>query len=72
MSLVRIHDINKYWIPYCTHNNTHITFREGGQVRHGRFKNIAKNGECIIEINGTTQSFTSALIKNVRGLDFIE
>ena len=65
-------DINKYWTPYCTHNNTHITFREGGQVRHGRFKNIAKNGECIIEINGTTQSFTSALIKNVRGLDFIE
>ena len=65
-------DINKYWTPYCIHNNTHITFQDGDQVRHGRFKNIAKNGECIIEINGTTQSFTSASIKNVRGLDFIE
>ena len=64
-------DINKYWTPYCIHNNTHITFQEGGQVRHGRFKNIAKNGECVIEMNGTTQSFTGAEIKNVRGLDFI-
>ena len=51
-------DINKYWTPYCIHNNKNITFQEGGQIRQGRFTNIAKNGECVIEINGTTQSFT--------------
>ena len=65
-------DINKYWTPYCIHNNKNITFQEGGQIRQGRFKNIAKNGECVIKMNGTTQSFTGAVIKNVRGLDFIE
>ena len=65
-------DINKYWTPYCIHNNKNITFQEGGQIRQGRFTNIAKNGECVIEMNGTTQSFTGAVIKNVRGLDFIE
>ena len=65
-------DINKYWTPYCIHNKKNITFQEGGQIRQGRFTNIAKNGECVIEMNGTTQSFTVAVIKNVRGLDFIE
>ena len=65
-------DINKYWTPYCIHNNKNITFQEGGQIRKGRFTNITKNGECVIEMNGTTQSFTGAVIKNVLGLDFIE
>ena len=65
-------DINKYWTPYCTHSNKQITFQEGDQVHQGRFTNIAKNGECVIEMNGTTQSFTGAVIKNVRGLDFID
>ena len=63
-------DINKYWTPYCAHSNKQITFQEGDQVHQGRFTNIAKNGECVIEMNGTTQSFTGAVIKNVRGLDF--
>ena len=65
-------DINKYWTPYCIHNKKNITFQEGGQNRQGRFTNIAKNGECIIEMNGTKQSFTSAVIKNVQGIDFIK
>ena len=65
-------DINKYWIPHCIHSNEQITFQDAGQVRQGRFTNIAKNGECVIEMNGTTQSFTGAVIKNVGGLDFIE
>ena len=65
-------DISKYWTPYCTHGNKQITFQEGDQVHQGRFTNITKNGECVIEMNGTKQSFTGAVIKNVRGLDFID
>ena len=65
-------DINKHWTPYCIHKNKHITIQERGQFHQGRFTNIAKNGECVIEMNGTTQSFTDAVIKNVRGLDFID
>ncbi len=58
-------DINKYWTPYCTHSNKQITFQDDDKVYQGRFIKIAKNGECVIEMNGTTQSFTSAVIKNV-------
>ena len=58
-------DINKYWTPYCTHSNKQITFQDDDKVYQGRFIKIAKNGECVIEMNGTTQSFTSAIIKNV-------
>ena len=65
-------DINKYWIPHCIHSNKQITFQDGGQVHQGLFTNLKKNGECVIEINGTTQSFTGAVIKNMRGLDFID
>ena len=65
-------DINKYWIPHCIHTNEQITFQDGGQVRQGLFKNLKKNGECIIEMNGTKQSFTGSVIKNVQGLDFIK
>ena len=65
-------DISKSWTPYCTHRKKQITFQEGDQVYQGQFTNIAKNGECVIEMNGKTQSFTGAVIKNVRGLDFIE
>jgi len=65
-------DISKSWTPYCTHSKKQITFQEGDQIYQGRFTNIAKNGECVIEMNGKTQSFTGAVIKNVRGLDFIE
>ena len=64
-------DINKYWIPHCIHKNKQITFQDGDQIRQGLFKSLKKNGECVIEINGTTQSFTGAVIKNMRGLDFI-
>jgi len=65
-------DINKYWIPHCIHTNEQITFQDGGQVRQGLFKNLKKNGECIIEMNGTTQSYTGAVIKNMQGSDFID
>lgn len=65
-------DIGKYWTPFCTHSNKQIIFQEGGQTHQGRFTNITKNGECVIEMNGTTKSFTSAIIKNVRELDFID
>ena len=65
-------DINKYWIPHCIHSNEQITFQDAGQVRQGLFTNLKKNGECVIEINGTTESFTGAVIKNMRGLDFID
>ena len=65
-------DINKYWIPHCIHSNEQITFQDAGQVRQGLFTNLKKNGECVIEINGTTESFTGAVIKNMRGLDIID
>ena len=65
-------DIGKYWTPFCTHSNKQIIFQEGGQTHQGRFTNITKNGECVIEMKGTTKSFTSAIIKNVRELDFID
>ena len=65
-------DINKYWIPHCIHSNKQITFQDGGQIHQGLFTNLKKNGECVIEINGTTQSFTGAVIRNIRGSNFID
>ena len=50
---------------HCIHSNKQITFQDGGQIHQGLFTNLKKNGECVIEINGTTQSFTGAVIKNI-------
>lgn len=45
------------WNSYCAHKNSKVTLVESNEKFTGMFYGIGKNGEAILEIDGTNKSF---------------
>ena len=54
------------WNNYCIHNNIKVSFQKNNTIHNGIFKNITKDGACIIEVNDINRNYSGEVIKNLQ------
>ena len=59
-------DISEDWNNYCIHNNIEVSFQKDNTIHNGIFKNITKDGACIIEVNDMNRNYSGEAIKNLQ------